>query len=162
MAINPHFATSSRALGSLSNLVPTTSSASCASTLADISIPFHVPASKADELYASPDTSYLTDKERDAGESQCMKCKIMGMRPRSAGLVFLLSLIIILTLGLGLGLGLGLNHNSNDSSNSNSESASTAIQSPHPPTERNWSNGKRNFHVTVRNWTNPKRNWHID
>ncbi|KAK9360710.1 hypothetical protein V1504DRAFT_468995 [Lipomyces starkeyi] len=136
----------------LSNHYPTSS----ATTLAD-TIPFAAPASKTDVRFASPDTSYLTDKECDAGKSECVKRKIMGMRPRAAGLLFL-SLIIILALGLGLGLGLGRHHNSNDSSNSNSESA-PAIQSGHP---RNWMNGKRNFHVTERNWTNLKRNWHID
>ncbi|KAK9312205.1 hypothetical protein V1524DRAFT_439991 [Lipomyces starkeyi] len=145
---------SNSAVESLSNLAQITSSASSATTLAD-TIPFAAPASKTDVLFASPDTSYLTDKERDAGNSECVKCKIMGMRPRSAGLLCL-SLIIILALGLGLGLGLGLHHNSNDSSNSNSESAHPAIQSGHP---RSWTNGKRNFHVTERNWVNPKRNW---
>ncbi|KAK9311303.1 hypothetical protein V1524DRAFT_480147 [Lipomyces starkeyi] len=146
---------SNSAVESLSYLAATTSSASSATTLADPSIPFVSPAWKTDELHASPDTSYLTDKERHADESECVKCKIVGMRPGSAGLLFL-SLIIILTLGLGLGLGLGLHHNPNDSSNSNFETASTAIQSAHP---RNWVNGESDFHVTERDWTNPKRNW---
>ncbi|KAK9481728.1 hypothetical protein V1527DRAFT_478735 [Lipomyces starkeyi] len=137
---------SNSAVESLSNLAPTTSSASSATTLADISTPFPGPVSKTDELHASPDISYLTDKERDVGESEYVKCKVMGMRPRSAGLLFL-SLIMILALGLGLGLGLGLHRNSNDSSNSNSESASTAIQSAHPPAQRNWINGKSNIHA---------------
>ncbi|KAK9427355.1 hypothetical protein V1505DRAFT_358873 [Lipomyces doorenjongii] len=123
---------SNTAVASLSNLAPTRSSVSSATTLADNSIPSAACASKTDELYAWPDTSYLTDKERDAGEFECGKCKIMGMRPLSAGLLLLL-LIIILSLGLAIGLGLGLHHNSSGSSNSNS-----TVQSAHPPTRRNW------------------------